>query len=522
MNQLYLFIKRIFIIILMLSLTTSINLSNSFADNLTENELSSNELETDDIVSDDLPTDTTSTEEKVAETPLDIQLTDVNYEVNADATPLNGTTTVTDGGTLTYQWYLYTENEWLPITGETNALYIPNTSVIGEFKYKVIATNTLYDEEDNIISTAVKESNEIIFNITNNTTDSENKENNKTDENNDQNNKDDNNSNKENNNIDKKPDTNNNDNTNKDKKPGITPKPDNKNKSDATRPKPNDKPGNTPPNSKEKMPNKGAFVKQMSKKSNSEQLKTTNNSSTNSNEEEEDTSYKEIELDDSKVDDSVKLKYGEGFIIITINDDSDAPIDLVLTSSNNVIGACLTDSDLKKAYEGETIKIKVISKFITNSVPQADKELIKEGTTALQSQVDGLTVDDYLDISVSKKLGDNNWTKLSDLQKRLQMVLSLPDSITKKDGNKYIIRIHDGEYVLIKDMDNDDSTFTFSTKYFSTYALAFISPKENAQNTNATIKKSNTTYWLIGLSSTLIIIIAIIIILRKRRQVIFR
>lgn len=164
-------------------------------------------------------------------------------------------------------------------------------------------------------------------------------------------------------------------------------------------------------------------------------------------------------------------------------------------------------------------RYKVIAKMINGEVPEEDEDLIKEGTSALKYQVDGLTIGDYLDISVSKKIGDNDWSKLTDLQKRLKIVLTLPTGISQKDGDKYIIRLHDGEYVLVKDMDEDDKTFTFSTKYFSTYALAFVSSTSDKKESKNVIEKKHTVAWTIGSISTIILIgLIVYFVIRKKKR----
>lgn len=65
-------------------------------------------------------------------------LSDAEYGVNDEATALNGTATVTDGGTLSYQWYA----DDVAISGATSATYTPDTTTEGVTVYKVVATNT--------------------------------------------------------------------------------------------------------------------------------------------------------------------------------------------------------------------------------------------------------------------------------------------------------------------------------------------------------------------------------------------
>ena len=65
-------------------------------------------------------------------------LADGTYKVGATATALSVEATVSDGGTLTYQWYKGDEE----IPGATSNSYTPSTEAAGTFTYKVVVTNT--------------------------------------------------------------------------------------------------------------------------------------------------------------------------------------------------------------------------------------------------------------------------------------------------------------------------------------------------------------------------------------------
>ena len=188
-----------------------------------------------------------------------------------------------------------------------------------------------------------------------------------------------------------------------------------------------------------------------------------------------------------------------------------------LESIENVIGAVLKDSDLKKIYNGKKAKIKVIASFIDGDVPKDDEKLVKEGTDVLQSQVPGLSVGNYLDISVSKYV-DGKWKSVSTLAKRLKIVLELPDKFKQKEGQKYIIRIHDGEYILVKDTDEDDNTFSFSTKYFSTYALTYIDVSKIENSSSKKVENVAAKKVVIGSICGVILMIVVGLVLLKNKR----
>ena len=80
--------------------------------------------------------------------PAEIRLVSAEYEEGQPITELNGETTVSDNGVLTYQWYSSDSIDnfnGTPINGETNAAFTPKASDAGTYYYYVIATNTKAD-----------------------------------------------------------------------------------------------------------------------------------------------------------------------------------------------------------------------------------------------------------------------------------------------------------------------------------------------------------------------------------------
>lgn len=81
-----------------------------------------------------------------ADTPVfsqDLSLDPVSYEVGASAESLSVVATVSDGGTLTYQWRGWSDNDTL--NGDivsTESSFIPDTSVPGTYTYNCTVTNT--------------------------------------------------------------------------------------------------------------------------------------------------------------------------------------------------------------------------------------------------------------------------------------------------------------------------------------------------------------------------------------------
>ena len=80
--------------------------------------------------------------------PAAITLVSASYKVGDTAAALNGATSVSDSGTITYQWYranAVDDFTGTPIDGETGETFVPSTDAEGTYYYYVIATNTKAD-----------------------------------------------------------------------------------------------------------------------------------------------------------------------------------------------------------------------------------------------------------------------------------------------------------------------------------------------------------------------------------------
>ena len=76
---------------------------------------------------------------------ISANLHDAEYGMGEAAQPLSATATVTDGGTLSYQWYQNTANSnegGTPIQDATATSYTPPTAEVGTVWYYVVVTNT--------------------------------------------------------------------------------------------------------------------------------------------------------------------------------------------------------------------------------------------------------------------------------------------------------------------------------------------------------------------------------------------
>lgn len=87
-----------------------------------------------------------------AAAPAAITLVNASYEVGDTIAALDGTTTVSDDGIISYQWYSSDAADnfnGTAILGETNAVYTPAITAAGTYYYYVVAVNTKADATGN-------------------------------------------------------------------------------------------------------------------------------------------------------------------------------------------------------------------------------------------------------------------------------------------------------------------------------------------------------------------------------------
>ncbi len=87
----------------------------------------------------------------------DLSAAEVNYGLGADAAELRVVASVTDEGSISYQWQQKSANGvWTDIANATNAAYTPATNAEGTTYYRCVVTNTLNGQAATATSKAAK------------------------------------------------------------------------------------------------------------------------------------------------------------------------------------------------------------------------------------------------------------------------------------------------------------------------------------------------------------------------------
>ena len=163
----------------------------------------------------------------------------------------------------------------------------------------------------------------------------------------------------------------------------------------------------------------------------------------------------------------VKDKYE--LIIPTIGEIKDITGSKDVNQENNPYKASVGNVSVLATKEEIALGVNVWVnvKDATDSVTDADKKLVKE---ALEDNTLGM----YIDITLLKKVGNNNKEQLTDIDDKVKISFAVPEKLIKEGRTFAIIRVHDGKAETLKcTFDKSTGLCTFETDKFSTYALVY-------------------------------------------------
>lgn len=127
---------------------------------------------------------------------------------------------------------------------------------------------------------------------------------------------------------------------------------------------------------------------------------------------------------------------------------------------------------MAEAEQGQVIEIRIDVERL-ETVPQEDAEVIVTGIEDCQEQIPGLVMGMYVDISMYMRIGSGDWNAIHATNEPVVIILDVPDELAGLDADFYIMRAHEGEYLLMEDLDEAPETITIQTEAFSTYAILY-------------------------------------------------
>ncbi|MDE7281482.1 MAG: hypothetical protein K2N36_07060 [Ruminiclostridium sp.] len=124
----------------------------------------------------------------------------------------------------------------------------------------------------------------------------------------------------------------------------------------------------------------------------------------------------------------------------------------------------------EKELINKGVEIKIVLKVEdgTDSVSAKDKEKAEAALSGLSDY----TLGQYLDVNLLKIIGDTQ-EEITETDVLITVTFEIPEALRSEGRTYLVIRVHDGEAVVLSDLDSNINTLTIKTDKFSTYALAY-------------------------------------------------
>lgn len=169
---------------------------------------------------------------------------------------------------------------------------------------------------------------------------------------------------------------------------------------------------------------------------------------------------------------SLTYSVGKGAVIVTLNNVDETVCAARVADASAVAQAVLSEEELAEVKQGQIIEIRIDVERL-DIVPENDAEVIEKGIEDCQEQIPGLVMGMYVDISMYMRIGSGDWNAIHATNKPVEIILDVPGELAELTADFYIIRAHEGEYLLMEDLDETRETITIQTEAFSTYAILY-------------------------------------------------
>lgn len=140
---------------------------------------------------------------------------------------------------------------------------------------------------------------------------------------------------------------------------------------------------------------------------------------------------------------------------------------------SDLTAATLLDEDRQTVRNGKDITIILTAEDIGSTVSEAEK-------AAVASQTGSRKVGQYFDLSLYKEVNGGR-SQITQTDGALRLVITVPDKLknaeAKLPGDFVTVRVHNGDAVILEDLDSEEGTVTIDTDRFSTYAFAYTEKK---------------------------------------------
>lgn len=219
----------------------------------------------------------------------------------------------------------------------------------------------------------------------------------------------------------------------------------------------------------------------------------------------------------SKTETKSEISVGKGKAVINIQNDNSSEVTATITDDETLLKNILTDEQLKRVAEGATVNLKISANIVKASDLSAeDSDNIQKGVDEYKKDKPGLNIAGYLDISIYLQMDDEDWSYVSNTNKPVELVVTVPESMRGLSDNYYLLRLHDGQTTLFSDNDDDPNTITVSTGKFSIYVVMYDS--EAAAEIEKTEKKELNLLIIFVIALIVVLVIQIVYIFAIRKK----
>ncbi|WP_022767721.1 MULTISPECIES: hypothetical protein [unclassified Butyrivibrio] len=256
----------------------------------------------------------------------------------------------------------------------------------------------------------------------------------------------------------------------------------------------------------------------------------------------------------SSITETAKATFGNGAILINVQSwlantesgegmwtDSSArnkhleanqsQVSYTLENADRLAASVLTTSELNDVNNGDTMEIRLRINPNEDKVSKEHKNQFDDAMVAVQDSFVGLTKGEYLDISLEKRRNNGAWQYIPETEDAVRIAIDVPANLVQSGRTFFIIRNHDGECTILRDLDDNDETLTIETDRFSDYLVIyddnFAESAKNAASgtlygsaagTTPTYNNGNTNVVMYVVTFLAILFMVIVVISMRRRD----
>lgn len=155
---------------------------------------------------------------------------------------------------------------------------------------------------------------------------------------------------------------------------------------------------------------------------------------------------------------------------VETDEDVEVEVDIPMTEEEHTtfVEAVVTPEEKAAMEAGAEAVVKLAVANAENTLAEADSQKLEQLITEA-----AYTVGSYLDITLSMQVGGLEKRMVTETAVPVEIVIAVPEGLRQTDNVFSVIRIHDGEVSVLKDLDENPDTVTIQTDRFSSYTLVY-------------------------------------------------